>query len=32
MDGTVLNVVPTGPGASIGGANELIREFQDRLY
>ena len=31
-DGLVLKVVPTGSGASIGGANELIREFQDRLY
>ena len=31
-DGLVLKVVPTGSGASIGGANELIREFRDRLY
>jgi len=31
-DGLVLKVVPTGLGASIGGANELIREFRDRLY
>lgn len=32
MAGTVLNIIPTGPGASISGANELIREFRDRLY
>ena len=31
-DGTVLKAIPTGSGASISGANELIREFRDRLY
>ena len=32
MDGTVLNVMPIGPGASVSGANDLIREFRARLY
>ena len=31
-DGLVLRVVPTDSGASISGANELIREFRERLY
>jgi uncharacterized lipoprotein len=31
-DGLVVKVVPTGAAASIGGANELIREFRERLY
>ena len=31
-DGTVLKAIPTGSGASISGANELIREFRARLY
>jgi uncharacterized lipoprotein len=31
-EGLVVKVVPTGASASIGGANELIREFRERLY
>ena len=31
-EGLVVKVVPTGAAASIGGANELIREFKERLY
>jgi len=31
-EGLVVKVVPTGAAASIGGANELIREFRERLY
>jgi uncharacterized lipoprotein len=31
-EGLVVKVVPTGAAASIGGANELIREFMERLY
>ena len=31
-EGLVVKVVPTGVAASIGGANELIREFRERLY
>lgn len=32
-DGSLkLSVVPTGQAASIGGANELIRELRERLY
>ena len=30
--GLIMKVVPTGAAASIGGANELIREFRERLY
>jgi len=28
----VLKVVPIGAAASIGGANELVRELKERLY
>ena len=31
-EGLVVKIVPTGAAASIGGANELIREFRERLY
>ncbi len=31
-EGLVVKVIPTGAAASIGGANELIREFRERLY
>jgi uncharacterized lipoprotein len=31
-EGLIVKVVPTGAAASIGGANELIREFRERLY
>jgi uncharacterized lipoprotein len=31
-EGLVVKVVPAGAAASIGGANELIREFRERLY
>lgn len=31
-EGLVVKVLPTGAAASIGGANELIREFRERLY
>ncbi len=31
-EGLVVKVVPIGAAASIGGANELIREFKERLY
>jgi hypothetical protein len=30
--GLTLKVVPTGQAASIGGANELVRELRERLY
>ena len=30
--GLVVKVVPTGVAGSIGGANELVREFKERLY
>jgi uncharacterized lipoprotein len=31
-DGLTLQVVPTGQAASVGGANELVRELRERLY
>jgi uncharacterized lipoprotein len=31
-EGLTVKVVPTGAAGSIGGANELIREFRERLY
>ena len=31
-EGLIVKVVPTGTVASIGGANELIREIRERLY
>ncbi len=31
-EGLIVKVVPTGAAASIGGANELIRKFKERLY
>lgn len=31
-EGLIVKVVPTGAVASIGGANELIREIRERLY
>ena len=30
--GLIVKVVPTGAVASLGGANELIRDFRERLY
>ncbi len=31
-EGTTVKVIPTEAPASIGGANEIIREFRERLY
>ena len=31
-EGLIVKVLPTGAAASIGGANELIREIRERLY
>ena len=31
-EGTTVNVIPTKAPASLGGANEIIREFRERLY
>ena len=31
-EGTTIKVIPTEAAASLGGANEIIREFRERLY
>ena len=31
-EGLILKVIPTGAAATIGGANELIGKFKERLY